>query len=109
MTFVNDSDVCDVRIHFRVVGVFTPLESRIRLLKDLKFDQFYKSVVKGVVGLPGDYKTHMNTILKALHDTGKRLWHIIQAVEVAHDIFRNLAWDADHEIVYGMENVRRMV
>lgn len=67
VTFVKDSEVCAAFDSICELWELIPLiDSRIRLLKDLQFDQFYGSVVKGIVGLSGDYKTHINAVLKEL-------------------------------------------
>lgn len=98
VTFVNGSEVCVAFESVCELWEFLPLiESRIRLLKDLNFDQFYASVVKGIVGLPGDYKNHINTILKELHGS-ENASCMYEMLKCAPDI---LAFDFAHHGVQG--------
>lgn len=68
VTFLNDSEVCVAFESICELWELVPLiESRIHLLKRLQFHQFYDSLVKGVVDLPGDYRTHIQTVLHELN------------------------------------------
>lgn len=93
VTFVDDSEVCVAFESICELWEFVPLiESRIHLLKNLKFDQFYASVVKGIVGLPGDHKTHIHSVLKELHGCENAAC-MYEMVKCAPDI---LAFDFVH-------------
>lgn len=68
VTFANDSEVCIAFESICDLWELIPLiESRIQLLNGLQFHQFYNSLVKGVVDLPGNYRTHMQTVLQELN------------------------------------------
>lgn len=67
VTFVSVFEVCVAYESICELWEFIPLiQCRMRLLKNLKFDQFYENVVKCLVGLPGDFKTHILMVLKEL-------------------------------------------
>lgn len=42
------------------------LNSRIRILRNLKFHDFYSSLIQGIVGLPMSYNAAINAVLKDL-------------------------------------------
>lgn len=95
VTFSDASEVCLAFESLCDLWDFIPMvESRIQLLTALQFHQFYSSLVKGVVGLPGDYKTHMQTVLNELqgsenavcmYELLKRAPHVIDAdFEINH-------------------------
>lgn len=98
LTFANDSEVCVAFESVCELWEYLPLiESRIRLLNDLKFDQFYTSVVKGIAGLPGDYKTHIHTVLKELQGSENAVC-MYEMLKCAPDI---LALDFTHHGLQG--------